>query len=140
MQPSKKGKKMTARMTPGRGPPPYRITRKTLGALREPEEDSGEVILAPLEGCDGTKDQDDDVQISKVHDKHPWDVEHANRVLKRTKASYAAHISDLKTDLAATKAMNRELIKQIHDLQMSLRKIEKVLKETLSNNELQERT
>ena len=78
-----------------------------MGALREPEEDSGEVILAPLEGCDGTKDQDDDVQISKVHDKHPWDVEHANRVLKRTKASYAAHISDLKTDLAATKAMVR---------------------------------
>ncbi|KAI5885600.1 uncharacterized protein SCHCODRAFT_02706668 [Schizophyllum commune H4-8] len=128
MHPSRKEKKMTARITPGRGPPPYRITRRSLGARRKPEEDVDEHLSAPPRGRDGTKNDADAVQTT-VQNKDLRDIEHANRVLERTKSNYASHIADLKTDLAATKAMNRELIEQVRDLQMSLRRIEEVVKD-----------
>ncbi|KAI5885724.1 uncharacterized protein SCHCODRAFT_02699752 [Schizophyllum commune H4-8] len=139
MQPSRKGKKVTARITPGRGPPPYRITRRSLGARRKPEEDAGEHICAPPGRRDETNDEADAGQTT-VHNKHLRDVEHANRILERTKSNYASHIADLKTDLVATKALNRELIKQVRELQMSLRRIEEVVKDAFDKNDVQEST
>ncbi|KAI4523804.1 hypothetical protein FB107DRAFT_248346 [Schizophyllum commune] len=67
--------------------------------------------------------------------QHLRNVEQANRGLQKTKVNYASYTADLKADLAATKVMNRELLKRARDLQASIRKVEAAVRECLQDGE-----
>ncbi|KAL1711864.1 hypothetical protein EV715DRAFT_214718 [Schizophyllum commune] len=141
MQSAKKDKKKTARITPGKahGPPgiPYRGTHKSpipvCGSDDGMDEEELRIVISQRDAT--IVEQNKVIRALQDQIQHLRNVEQANRGLQKTKVNYASYTADLKADLAATKVMNRELLKRARDLQASIRKVEAAVRECLQDGE-----